>query len=133
MSTVNYTWRSITNNQQQIIQDVQLLSWWAGFHPSITALLIMLSWNPCPLQWNPGVLTTGLPGKSLLAFLRNSLFVYFEILTLVKGMGQFEMGASCLIAIYLLLSFPSAFKCCPGFLEDCILHSFILGVEVVCL
>ena len=34
-------------------------------------------------------LTTGLPGKSLLAFLRNSLFVYFEILTLVKGMGRF--------------------------------------------
>ena len=78
-------------------------------------------------------LTTGLPGKSLLAFLRNSLFVYFEILTLVKGMGRFQMGASCLIAIDLLLSFPSAFKCCPDFLEDCILHSFILGVEVVCL
>lgn len=43
MSTIDYTWRSITNNQQQIVQDVQLLSWWAGLHPSTTALLIMLS------------------------------------------------------------------------------------------
>ena len=43
MSTIDYTWCSITNNQQKIVQDVQLLSWWAGFHPSTTALLIMLS------------------------------------------------------------------------------------------
>ena len=43
MSTIDYTWHSITNNQQHIVQDVQLLSWWAGLHPSTTALLIMLS------------------------------------------------------------------------------------------
>lgn len=41
--TNDYAWLSITNNQQQIVQDVQLLGCWAGLHPSITALWIMLS------------------------------------------------------------------------------------------
>lgn len=43
MDTNDYTWLSITNNQQQIVQNMQLLGCWAGFHPSTTDLFIMLS------------------------------------------------------------------------------------------
>ena len=43
MCTNDYTWLSIINNQQQIVQDVQLLGCWAGFHTSTTVLLIMIS------------------------------------------------------------------------------------------
>lgn len=43
IDTNDYTWLSITNNQQQIVQNMQLLGCWAGFHPSTTVLFIMLS------------------------------------------------------------------------------------------
>ena len=31
-----------------------------------------LEWNPCPLQWEHGVLTTGLPGKSDMQFFKKA-------------------------------------------------------------